>query len=493
MEENSDAHMETDVSSTTDDVDTQEVTGSNGQLEMTITVEKVNEGDSTSNMEIVAQRELSNNVSSVLTAAEKSPLKEPPETVAQKSPDKINEVSKPNKKSPAKTESPQKVTSIISPAKNIVPMSSIELKAESADSSTKLDSLSSPSKDKDFLKEKKSDKDHDVPKNPAMAKIKQIFFVKKSPITEQSITSPSKNSGVQKVQTSLILKSPSKDNLIVEKSPEKKSEEPKKQIQVVHSNKSIKSPPIKLVRKQPNKEFGSHDTTVKNTKVHGTPIKEKISQDTAKPSTSKQESILQTTKVNGESTSPKPSQGEVLRDPLSLSYTDIPMDIIEAEASNDSQLSTASEKEHNKSISRELKSLINSAKESKIISECTQLTSKTRKSRTIFDSSLNMSIEAEITQGESRDSQASESDKPSLKRSMRSQNPDFVTKCKQFLNSVTSNSKVLKDSDEIQTDSETEDKKQKQKPEPHVEPANSTESSPKRKRVEHIVSIPFSY
>lgn len=132
---------------------------------------------------------------------------------------------------------------------------------------------------------------------------------------------------------------------------------------------------------------------------------------------------------------------------------------IEREASNDSQMETnsdISEKEHNKSISRELKSLINSAKESKIINECTKLTSKTRKSRTALDTSntnLNSSTEADSIIGNRRSSNNSQksncsekSDKVG-KRSMRSQNPEFVNKVKQFLNSVTGKFQRSGDSD----------------------------------------------
>ncbi|XP_068628304.1 MYND-type zinc finger-containing chromatin reader ZMYND8-like isoform X2 [Battus philenor] len=144
--------------------------------------------------------------------------------------------------------------------------------------------------------------------------------------------------------------------------------------------------------------------------------------------------------------------------------------ISEKEASNDSQtetISESSEKDHNKSISRELKSLINSAKESKIISECTQLTSKTRKSRTNLDTSLTSLVEADKIQGVRRSSNNSQrstssekSDKATMKRSMRSQNPEFVNKVKQFLNSVTG--KVHKtDSEGIISDEEMDECKGK--------------------------------
>ncbi|XP_037301827.1 uncharacterized protein LOC119192096, partial [Manduca sexta] len=62
MEESSEAHMETDVSSTTEDLpDRQEVTGSNGTVEMVIVVEKVCEEDMNEN-----NKEQLDNVDSVL-------------------------------------------------------------------------------------------------------------------------------------------------------------------------------------------------------------------------------------------------------------------------------------------------------------------------------------------------------------------------------------------------------------------------------------------
>lgn len=464
--------METDVSSTTDDVvETQEVTGSNGQVEMTLTVEKVDEA--TSNMGNDAQSKIGNNMSSASIAKE---LHSP--TTDQKSPSKDKEVSKPIQKSPIHTESPEKVPSIISPVQNTVPVTSIELMTESADSSTKIDSLASPSK----VHSSNEEKIDNIPRIPVMKNIKQAFLiVKKSPKKDTStVLSHIKESGLQK-----LLNSPSKE-ISLNKSSVKKPEEQNRTFQVIHSKRSpsIKSPPIKLVRKQPSKDFKWHDTTIKGLKPTDT-TKETMSQNTIKPSTSSEEPIIEITKLNGETSSnPKPSQNEEAL-PSQLPCNDVPMDIIEAEVSNDSQLSsTASEKEH-KSISRELKSLINSAKESKIINECTQLTSKTRKSRSNLDASLNMSVEAEMIQHERGDSQASENDKPLLKRSMRSQNPDFVTKCKQFLNSVTS--KGTKVSDETMSDTESEGKL-KQKPESQMEPTNSTESS-KKKKVCDIVSI----
>ncbi|XP_052747585.1 uncharacterized protein LOC112058449 isoform X2 [Bicyclus anynana] len=164
-----------------------------------------------------------------------------------------------------------------------------------------------------------------------------------------------------------------------------------------------------------------------------------------------------------------PENTDALKETIDKSTTDkneLPKDVLNScdinEKSNDSHLETNSdEKDRSKSISRELKSLIKSAKESKIISECTQLTSKTRKSRATADStntSLNTTVEADKIQNSrrssinSQESNCSEkSEKTPLKRSMRSQNPEFVNKVKQFLNSVTG--KNQKDDDEEMDDS----------------------------------------
>ncbi|VVC93032.1 unnamed protein product [Leptidea sinapis] len=144
----------------------------------------------------------------------------------------------------------------------------------------------------------------------------------------------------------------------------------------------------------------------------------------------------------------------------------------QCEKSNESQVETTSsetsEKEHNKSISRELKSLINYAKESKIINECTQLKSKTRKSRTALEtssSSLNNSVEAEKIPARRNSNNSSKSNcsgksEKQAKRSMRSQNPEFVNKVKQFLSSVTG--KIHRNSDEESDTDASKNKKDAQ-------------------------------
>ncbi|XP_063393160.1 MYND-type zinc finger-containing chromatin reader Zmynd8-like [Cydia fagiglandana] len=183
-----------------------------------------------------------------------------------------------------------------------------------------------------------------------------------------------------------------------------------------------------------------------------------------------------------DSTSPKDIPMDITSDEVD-NKNDVSLNItVDRDPSNESQsdMTSDAEKEHNKSISRELKSLINSAKESKIISECTKLTSKTRKSaRAALDTSstnINNTPEADRIQGTRRSSSNSQKSNSSEKsdrvgkRSMRSQNPEFVHKVRKFLNSVTGKFQKDADSDESTvSDEETVAPKIKE---------NATDSSP---------------
>lgn len=231
-------------------------------------------------------------------------------------------------------------------------------------------------------------------------------------------------------------------------------------------------------------------------KTDGNHFLQEINKEVEKPTDT--ETVLQETEqilVTEQHPNEKQTKEQAKPDKTDKSNnTVIPVDIItEKQTIADTESNTElSEKEHNKSISRELKSLINSAKESKIISECTQLTTKMRKPRTVLDSSnvsLNSSVEADKIQGTRRNSNISQksncsekSDKNVLKRSMRSQNPEFVSKVKQFLNSVTGKSQ--KDGD--MTDDDLDDSKNQVK-EDIVAPVSS--STPKKRKIEEIVSI----
>ncbi|KAG6455613.1 hypothetical protein O3G_MSEX009276 [Manduca sexta] len=377
MEESSEAHMETDVSSTTEDLpDRQEVTGSNGTVEMVIVVEKVCEEDMNEN-----NKEQLDNVDSVLEVPDE----------------------------PSVTATASEEAKTISPTKHVDPEQAIQQPTIKLESPKKTLPSSPPSN-------------------------------KQGPVTV--------NTEQETVDSS------------------SKSEEAKPQS--VDSNSEI---------------------TVENL------VESTDSQKSDEKSNNEETQPQETSKINKDLIEPDKTSTTESTENKNNEEPDIPNNKIQVdttmEASNDSQIETnsdTSEKEHSKSISRELKSLINSAKESKIISECTQLTSKTRKSRVMLESpntSLNSSVEADKIQGTRRNSNNSQksncsekSDKMTLKRSMRSQNPEFVSKVKQFLNSVTGKSQK----DEDITDDEIEDKVSNKNDE-----SPSHTSTPKKRKLELIV------
>ncbi|CAH0600377.1 unnamed protein product [Chrysodeixis includens] len=378
MEESTEPHMETDVSSTTEDVpESQEVTGSDGNVEMFIVVEKTDE-ESDGNDE------------------------------SEKQPTQAEETS----------------TNVPTPTEDAIPV--VE----------------------------------EVNKSPV-----------KSPTKDKVVKSPSK--AVPDVV------------MIIESEPQKTNEvEPFVKIQLVEvADSSVKEPSTNANDDKPAPVQNSIEK-VELKPVYNSPVKELKSQDSVKSSPVK-ELVIEKVPVNGKfqcNDSVKIDEGSneslVIITPM-----EVTIDVESNDSQNDS-LIDVSEKEHNKSISRELKSLINSAKESKIISECTQLTSKTRKSRAAVDtssSSLNASLTEpnKISDGRrnscnSQKSNCSEkSDKVTLKRSMRSQNPEFVSKVKQFLNSVTGK---CKDEDYLLED-EPEEKVA-------VEPCRGT--PPKIKKTDYV-------
>lgn len=115
---------------------------------------------------------------------------------------------------------------------------------------------------------------------------------------------------------------------------------------------------------------------------------------------------------------------------------------MEEEAVLATDSNSSPDKDSKVGMSRELKSLINSAKESKIINESTQIAHKIRKSRKdLFDSSLHSPSPSEKTIKSRASSANSSSSELSIqkdgKRSMRSQNSDFVIKQKKFLKAVS--------------------------------------------------------
>ncbi|CAB3245239.1 unnamed protein product [Arctia plantaginis] len=505
MEESSESHMETDVSSTTEDVpETQEVTGSIGNVEMVIVVEKVKEEEM--NSEVQNEKEISlvdNSINEVSKSCVESPQMDTEvQIISIKSPAKNMEVE-----SLSKTESPQKPVNKDLALDNEIELSAQLQQTENVDSSVK-DNLQTENIDKSKSLESSPNKvqnntislvetmSNKVQNNP-------ISLVESSPKKIQNNTISLVESSPNKVQNntiSLVESSPNKvqNNTVslVESSPHK----------VQNNTKS-------LVESSPNK--------VQNISVEKSPMKEapkpiqispnkelQISESQMCPPTNEPllvEKVLVNGKIQNSDTNAKLTDSH-----CKTTSSIIPIDItVERDTSDDSQIennsietncSDTSEKEHNKSISRELKSLINSAKESKIISECTQLKSKTRKSRSALDNSstsLNTSVEADKIQGIRRHSNNSQksscsekSEKVAVKRSMRSQNPEFVSKVKQFLNSVTGKGNKDKDSDE---DDEVEEKNTKDKglnkdKNYHVE---SSVTPLKMKKVESVCSETF--
>ncbi|XP_048005449.1 protein kinase C-binding protein 1-like [Leguminivora glycinivorella] len=236
-------------------------------------------------------------------------------------------------------------------------------------------------------------------------------------------------------------------------------------------NKTALSPIKLLSTKQPTTQTNANETQTAQSKLSA-------KQTTAVTQNTPEKEPPAPADVD--STSPKDIAMDVTSDEVD-NKNDSTLNI-DIDPSNESQSENIgdAEKEHNKSISRELKSLINSAKESKIISECTKLTSKTRKSaRAAQDTSstnMNNTPEADHIQGNRRSSSNSQKSNSSEKservgkRSMRSQNPEFVYKVRKFLNSVTGKFQKDADSDEsAASDEETVAPKIKE---------NATDSSP---------------
>lgn len=386
MEESTEPHMETDVSSTTEDVtESQEVTGSDGNVEMIVVVQKTDEesdGNDESEKQETPAEETSNNKS----------------TPTEKALPVVEQVNK-------------------SP-------------------------VGSPTKDKNV-------------KSPSEAEPDVVMIVE---------SEPEKNNDVEpfvEIQLVEVADSPDKEL-------SKTSDNDKPPASVQNNLEKVELKP-----------------------VHNSPIKDLKTLGLAKSSPVK-ELVIEKVPVNGKFQCIDSSKIDEASNESVVIITTIDGS---TDASNDSQndsLLDVTEKEHNKSISRELKSLINSAKESKIISECTQLTSKTRKSRAALDSSSS-SLNASLTEphkildgrrnsSNSQKSNCSEkSDKVTLKRSMRSQNPEFVSKVKQFLNSVTGK---CKDEDYLLED-EPEEKVVKERHEP-VELCRGT--PPKIKKTDYVVS-----
>lgn len=473
MEEDTEAHMDTGVSSTTDYIlEVQEIATPHRNVETVITVEVVKEELASPNRDKNNQHEvLPTDNNQIPKSVEKSLQKEAPiKKIIIKRPAKPIQIQKPIQKSPIKPEDTQKN---VDKEVSVSPNKSVEAPNKSVEVSNK--NVESPNKSVDLL-------------NKSLA---SVVFNQLGEDKDTAVKSDTE-------------KSPSKDNALTVSVP------------IVAIPKSTQKTPIKNVHTSISKKTLPKITPPKEPMLKVTTVKEQptkiiISKDIPKVAQDKEDQInwskvdpIKITPVKEHPSNLTPGKDMTLNvsekpidsiAPVKLDEdlkSTSPMDL-DKEASNDSQIDTnsdISEKEHNKSISRELKSLINSAKESKIISECNQLTSKTRKSRTALDTSitnLNSSVEADKIQGVRRGSDNSQkssssemSDKTAFKRSMRSQNPEFVSKVKNFLNSVTG--KVQKEGEV--TDEEVEGSRIKN---------DSDSSLPKKKKVKEEVSISYTY
>lgn len=410
MDENSEAQMETDVSTTTAGLpEVQKVTGSNGDMDMVIVVVKLQEEHSTSKEQLNTEKAAS--AVSIQSAQD-------------------SEIFLPNEK-----------TSTDPQEKKLL---------EVIDKADKL-----PEDQESTVETQKQDK--------SPVKTVQLSLTSND-ISPKALLSPVHMQSVEEIPDS---SSKNINNLQIKDMCSEKANQVEENTAIDDHQYAAKNSPIHMGQTAPQSDPSILE------------LKEVISE------VSNVEYKEDTNKSNDNKPTSKMDEGAVSLEP------------IDKDASDESQTETSSElseKDQNRSISRELKSLINSAKESKIISECTQLTSKTRKSRTAFDNSntsLTSLVEAEKIQGTRRNSTNSQksscsekSDKFVIKRSMRSQNPEFVNKVKQFLNSVTG--KVPKpDTESLVSDDEIDESKNR---DTH---SDSTNSSPKKKKMLEQVSLFF--
>ncbi|XP_053600832.1 MYND-type zinc finger-containing chromatin reader Zmynd8-like isoform X2 [Plodia interpunctella] len=539
MDETSDPHMETDVSSTTEDVpEMQEVSGSNGNV--VLIVEKIDEEH-----EAAAPKsdEKSTHVSessspSKLQKQQSSPpqIKTIPDAVVPSKPPMIQKIVLKRPSKPIFTLDQLNNAVIINKESKQIPLSTdLHSEDRTVDSSGKFENQNSPTKKSPEIIIKSPRKDVDVeiilkktftnvqnemqksPEKSAKTKAESTTnysqkIIQNTPVKEQPNvkTPPKEQVEHQKSPQKAPLRSPAKEQEDSQRSPQKNSvktptnqqegslKSPQKPVKTpIREYEEAQKSPEKAIN-TPTKDFMEPQKSQQQAAIK-TPTKEQgeIQTQQKTPVKDQQEAEKPTKTFTKELTMDPPETKEVVPADKKLNGNHENCDNnkpptinnlvsieIDRDTSNDSQLESLEtiEKDHNKSISRELKSLINSAKESKIISECTQLTSKTRKSRTALDSSnpLNTSVEADKIQPNRRISTNSQksncsekSDKMAVKRSMRSQNPEFVNKVKLFLHSVT---KIHKDSDEG-TDEDMEDLKSKEPP------PEMRASSPKKKKI----------
>lgn len=474
MEGASEAQMDTSVSSTTDDIlQITEISSPHRAVETVITVEEVKE-------ELASPTKQSPDKNDQLEASEidkneppnsadKLQLKDPPNIkIILKRPPKPIQLQKPVPISPVKS---TELQNIVGKEVSVSPIKSVEALNKSSISPNK----ASPSSNLcvEFL-------------NKTMASVlpQQLKEFEDSSVKSDTSTNTNPNNNAKTVLVTTIADATKNTQ--------------KTQIKNVQNSTSKKTTPsiepmlkVTTIKEQPTKIIISKDipkhTQDKEVEVHSnkvdpmniSPLKEQPSK-----STPAKETVLQNTSNISDLLINRNAPTKLDEELKSISSIDI-----DIEMSNDSQIETnsdVSDKEHNRNTSRELRSLINSAKESKIINECTYIKTKTRKSKTPLDTSmpnLNASVESDRIQGVRRSSDNSQqssssevSDKSVFKRSMRSQNPEFVNKVKHFLNTVTG---------KIQHSDVSEEEAEVSKTKNDIE----TSSSPKRIKVDEEVSI----
>ncbi|XP_050350584.1 protein kinase C-binding protein 1-like isoform X2 [Nymphalis io] len=500
MEENSKLQMETDVSATSGNVsETQQLSGSHGDVEMIIVVENVTEeaeGPSNKN-----SPEVKISDSESYQCPKDSPKEDIPSQKCVSSNDEThlkhvsneNDTQK-NVVSPGidttiidEKQAEQSQKTISSPIKDLNQKNQIQKTITSDDDDIEIINISKASPSEKIINKDLNQKIQVQKKMTSVSKDIQVIDITHKSQTQKFVVTPSKSIQIIDVkgQTSKIIISPKKD-INQRNKTEQLVISPKEDVQksehVIEVNeKTSNNPPIKSINLQ-NTEVNidsPKSTSISNSEEKlGAEIIESSSSSINPQTETNLISPTQEPAVDSETVKENPENPIVKDDKKEEIVLNTSIDI--SDKSNDSQAnSDVTEKEHNRSISRELKSLIKSAKESKIISECTQLTSKTRKSRIILDSSnvsLNSSVEADRIQGirrssnNSQKSNCSEKSEKAPKRSMRSQNPEFVHKVKQFLNSVTGKF----------TKSESDDEMDENKKETHSE---SMSPSPKKKKL----------
>ncbi|XP_046967968.1 protein kinase C-binding protein 1-like isoform X1 [Vanessa cardui] len=497
MEENSEIQIETDVSASSGNVsETQQMSGSHGDVEMVIVVEKVKEEAEGSSDNKLPEFKISDSES--YQCSKDSSKKDIPTQKCVSSPNdeaQIKDISHENNTqktvaSPCKDtviteekQTDQLQKTISSPNKDLNQKKQTSKTITSDKKETQITDVSKANPPEKIINKELNQKILVEKKSTPVCKDIQIIDISLKNQNQKIVVSPSKSIQIIDVkgQTSKIIISPTKDvnqknktqKLVISPIKDAKTQEH----EIEKNDRISNNPPITSLNIQNATETIEHKKTDLNSEEK--PAVEIDSSTSITPQTDSNLTPTQEAVVDAETNNDKPENPNINDDKKEEIIFNTSIDV--CEKSNDSQTnSDITEKEHNKSISRELKSLIKSAKESKIISECTQLTSKTRKSRIILDSSnisLNSSVEADKIQGirrssnNSQKSNCSEKSEKAPKRSMRSQNPEFVNKVKQFLNSVTGKFQKGESDDEID-----ENKK-----ETH---SGSMSPSPKKKKLE---------